>query len=568
MALPADRPNPHPSESAPPAELRYRCCCGDEILVTDETRECPACGQAVPQTLVSDPTLTLSFCSVSLAATGDFHASDGSAGEQPVPRRQLASRTGERLGHFLLQERLGEGGMGVVYRALDTSLQRYVAVKVLRGGDRAVDSTPGLFHTNRLRCEAVSQARLNHPRVVTIYYVGRESEEPFLAMELLPGPNLQQRVSEGPLPYAELIEYAMQVTDALEAADGVGLMHGDIKPSNLLMAGPGCIKLGDFGLARRSGSASEDGAVSGTPNYLAPELLDGAAPDRRTDMYALGVTMFELAFGRLPYELSGSTLREQLMTHRTAEVQFPQRWPSDIPEAFREVLSRLLEKDPPRRYGSYAELRADLERVRPIGSTLAGRLARTIAWFVDIACLGMLQLPFGIPSTLLTLWMKDETRQQFDDNVPHVSVGMLEWLFGLLAVAGAFLIPLLALWWDLKRYRTPGRYLMQLRVVDRYGLPPTRRVLIIRNVLRYFHFWFTALVSVPTAAGFLIVAIIDDVAGSLGTVVNAIPILGSSRRALHDRICDTHVVLDERSAPQSAPRPFTKSSPLRIEPRQ
>jgi uncharacterized RDD family membrane protein YckC len=152
--------------------------------------------------------------------------------------------------------------------------------------------------------------------------------------------------------------------------------------------------------------------------------------------------------------------------------------------------------------------------------------------------------------------------------VPYVSFGMLEWLFGLLAVAGAFLIPLLALWWDLKRYRTPGRYLMQLRVVDRYGLPPTRRVLIIRNVFRYFHFWFTALVSVPTAAGFLIVAIIDDVAGSLGIVVNAIPILGSSRRALHDRICDTHVVLDERSSPQSAPRPFTTSSPLRIEPRQ
>ena len=97
-----------------------------------------------------------------------------------------------------------------------------------------------------------------------------------------------------------MIEYAIQVTDALEAADSVGMMHGDIKPSNLLMAGPGCIKLGDFGLARRSGSASEDGAVSGTPNYLAPELLDGAAPDRRTDMYALGVTMFELAFGRLP----------------------------------------------------------------------------------------------------------------------------------------------------------------------------------------------------------------------------------------------------------------------------
>ena len=206
-------------------------------------------------------------------------------------------------------------------------------------------------------------------------------------------------------------------------------------------------------------------------------------------------------------------------------------------------------------------LRADLERVRPIGSTLAGRLARTIAWFVDIACLGMLQMPFSLPSAVLTLGMDAEARQQFDDNVPYVSVGMLEWLFGFLAVAGAFLIPLLALWWDLKRYRTPGRYLMQLRVVDRYGLPPTRRVLIIRNVFRYFHFWCSALFGLPTVAGFMIAAIIDDVVGNLGLLVNAIPILGSARRALHDRICDTHVVLDERSAPRTARADSSKRRP-------
>jgi uncharacterized RDD family membrane protein YckC len=326
------------------------------------------------------------------------------------------------------------------------------------------------------------------------------------------------------------------------------MVHGDIKPSNLLIAGPGCIKLGDFGLARRSGSSTDDGEISGTPYYLAPELLDGAAPDRRTDMYALGVTLFEMAFGRRPYEMSGSTLREQLLAHRTAEVEFPQRWPAEIPEAFRDILSRLLEKDPLRRFASYQELRADLERVRPIGSTLAGRLARSIAWFVDVACLGMLQMPFSLPSAALTLGVGVDAQQQFDERVPYVSYSALEWMFGFLAVVGTIAVPLLALWWDLKRFRTPGRYLMQLRVVDRYGLPPTRRALIIRNVLRYFHLWCSALFGVPTVAGFVVVAIIDDVLGYLVLVVNAIPLLGPSRRALHDRICDTHVVLDERSS--------------------
>jgi uncharacterized RDD family membrane protein YckC len=543
--------NPHDSRTAhavPPAGLRYRCCCGKEILVTETTRACPDCGQAVPQTLANDPTLTLSFCSVSLADTGGSPSGEAVAGASPALRSQLAARTGQRLGHFVLQEPLGEGGMGAVYRALDTSLQRYVAVKVLRSGSSAENGTPNLRLANRLRCEAVSQARLNHPRVVTIYYVGREGEEPFLAMELLPGPNLQQRLSQGPLPYAELIEYAIQMTDALDAADSVGMVHGDIKPSNLLMAAPGCIKLGDFGLARRSGSESDDGEISGTPYYLAPEMLDGAVPDRRTDMYALGVTLFEMAFGRRPYEMSGSTLREQLLAHRTAEVQFPQRWPAEIPEAFRDVLSRLLEKDPSRRFASYRELRADLERVRPIGSTPAGRLARTIAWFVDIACLGMLLVPFSLPSAALTFGAAVDAQQQFDERVPYVSYSVLEWVFGFLAVAGAILVPLLALWWDLKRFRTPGRYLMQLRVVDRYGLPPTRRALIIRNVFRYFQLWCSALFGVPTVAGFVVAAIIDDVLGYLVLVVNAIPVLGPTRRALHDRICDTHVVLDERSS--------------------
>ena len=270
-------------------------------------------------------------------------------------------------------------------------------------------------------------------------------------------------MSEGPLPYAELIEYAIQVTDALEAADGVGLMHGDIKPSNLLMAGPGCIKLGDFGLARRSGNVSQRrGGEQGTPNYLAPELLDGAAPDRRTDMYALGVTMFELAFGRLPYELSGSTLREQLMTHRTAEVQRscnvgPVRSPRLFAKFSRDCWRRTRNGDMYRISSCGPIWSAPVVADWQHGGRQAGPHDRLVCGH---RLSGDAAVALRNTDALLTLWMNDETRQQFDDNVPYVSVGMLEWLFGLLTVAGAFLIPLLALWWDLKRYRTPGRYLI------------------------------------------------------------------------------------------------------------
>jgi uncharacterized RDD family membrane protein YckC len=498
--------------------------------------------------------MTMSFCSVPLDETSDLTTPGGTPPRRGLPKQPTVSRTGQRLGHFVLQEALGEGGMGAVYRALDTSLQRYVAVKVLRAGGTDTGSSSTAKHTDRLRREAVSQARLNHPRVVTIYYVGRENEEPFLAMELLPGPTLQQRLADGPLPYQELIEYAMQVTDALEAADRGGLVHGDIKPSNLLMASPGNIKLSDFGLSRRSGTSSEDGGVSGTPNYLAPELIDGAPPDLRADMYALGVTLFELTFGRRPYELSGTTLRQQLLSHRTNEVEFPQRWPGEIPEGFRAILQKLLAKNPADRYQSYDQLRGDLQTIRPIGSTLAGRPARLIAWVVDMATLMVLQIPFVIPALIAGFGFREEQRRWFDNTVPVFNSSAAVWLLGSLAMVGWTVVPLLSLWWDLKRYRTPGRYLMQLRVVDKFGLPPSRRVVILRNLMRYASYWSGVLVGIPLLFGFVIAGIVDDAIGNLWILIDGLLIFGPLRRTLHDRICNTHVVLDERASHQSAAR--------------
>jgi eukaryotic-like serine/threonine-protein kinase len=547
----APQPDSEQGKNHRPSGLKYRCPCGSEFDVASTLQACPDCGAKLPRQLANNPEMTLSFCSVSLDETTELNLRGVSASARAVLKATTPLRTGQKLGHFVLQEPLGEGGMGAVYRALDTSLQRYVAVKVLRD-ERGEGSTASNSRNNdRLRREAVSQARLNHPRVVTIYYVGREEEEPFLAMELLAGPTLQQRLEDGPLPYHEWIEYAMQVIDALEAADQSGLVHGDIKPSNLLMASPGNIKLSDFGLARRSGAATEDGSVSGTPNYLAPELLDGEAPDRRTDMYALGVTLFELAFGRRPFELSGTTLREQLVSHRTAEIVFPARWPNEIPEGLRPILQRLLEKDPGNRYQTFAALRSDLQRVRPIGSTLAGRPARLIAWMVDMVILGALQIPFLVPNGIVSVGVSENDWEQLDTSLDIVNSTSIRWFLGVVAMMGWIIVPFLSLWWDLKRYRTPGRYLMQLRVVDRYGLPPSRRVIVIRNLLRYASFWTGVIFGLPVVLGFFGAKLIDDIAGLVWLVLDSLLIFGPLRRTIHDRICDTHVVLDERSTQQA-----------------
>jgi serine/threonine protein kinase len=513
--------------------------------------------------------MTLSFCSLPLPfqqqvaattnpdpsgldQTGQWNGeSTGkvSAGGR-ADRALLGNRSGQRLGHFVLQEPLGVGGMGAVYRALDSSLQRYVAVKVMREGNGDSNDSGIDQQTERLRREAVAQARLNHPRVVTIYYVGREGEEPFLAMELLPGPTLQQRLTMGPLPYNEVIQFALQTTEALEAADKSGLVHGDIKPSNLLMSGPGSIKLSDFGLARRSGTSDGHG-VSGTPNYLAPELLDGAPPDRRTDMYALGVTLFELAFGRRPYQLAGSSLEQRLLAHRTAEIDFPDRWPEEVPEMFRGVLEKLLAKKPEDRFASYHQLQAALLEVAPIGSTSAGRVARGIAWIVDLSLLGLLQAPFLLPNLILRV----ADSQDGNDWLAEQTGGMVPlllaiWLTGVLSIFGSVAVPALALWWDLRRWRTPGRYLMQLRVVDKHGLPPPRRVLILRNILRYFTYWSGILLALPVTLGFVWFEVIGDLAGWLWMLVDSVFVVLPSRTTLHDRICRTHVVLDEQVTAQ------------------
>ncbi len=286
----------------------FRCACGCDVQLVGLRGTCHECGRAVSLAAL-DASQTMSFLSTG-EKTSDFG----------VSLQNGHDRSGEKLGHFRLVSLLGQGGMGVVYRALDESLQRFVAVKVMRC--TAADGSSAARVT-RLLDEAVAQARLNHPHVVTIYYVGRDSTDPFFAMELLPGPTLDKQLLDGPLPYSQVIRYARQVCSALAQATRLNLVHGDIKPSNLIIASDDTIKLGDFGLAYTDQKASS--GISGTLSYMAPELADGHAPSAQSDMYALGITLFELTFGRRPYALSGQSLTDQLRSHRSAEVEFPEK---------------------------------------------------------------------------------------------------------------------------------------------------------------------------------------------------------------------------------------------------
>ena len=497
----------------------FRCACGSDVQLFNLRGTCQECGRAVSLASL-DASQTISF--VSMGTSGS------SSSEADALLQQGCDRSGERLGHFRLVSMLGQGGMGVVYRALDESLQRYVAVKVMRcttaEGSSAVRVT-------RLLDEAVAQARLNHPHVVTIFYVGRDSNDPFFAMELLPGPTLDKLLLDGPLPYSDVIKYARQVTSALDQATRLNLVHGDIKPSNLIIACGDSVKLGDFGLAQTDQKSNT--GISGTLSYMAPELAEGVAPSAQSDMYALGITLFELTFGRRPYAISGQSLSEQLASHRSAAIEFPEKWPVGIPERWRYVLERLLAKQPGQRYPDYPSLDADLRAIAPVGVTKAGRLNRGFALALDYIVQFLLMVP------LVIFFMVAEMSQNSDSILKY----LYEHGLGLLSVF-CFVIPAAMTWVEWHGWTTPGRYFFQLRVVDEHGLRLTRRKRLLRSLMRNAPVWAFALAVVSNTLHLNLLQAMTGWLDEILLVVDAIPILGPARRTLHDRLIGSTVVLD------------------------
>jgi eukaryotic-like serine/threonine-protein kinase len=273
-------------------------------------------------------------------------------------------------GRYRVLGRLGVGGMATVYLAEDSSLGRKVALKVM--AERYAED--GEF-VERFRREAQAAARLNHPNIIAVYDRGQADGRPYIAMEYLQGRTLKQVIqAEGPLPPERAIAIAMQVLAGLRYAHEHGVVHRDVKPHNVLVGDDGRIKVTDFGIAHAGDpQMTEVGSIVGTAQYLSPEQARGRSVGPQTDIYSLGVVLYEMLAGRVPFE--GDSSVAIAMQHVSDQPPPLRALAPDVPESLALVVAHAMLKDPAQRYGSADEFAADLDRVRrglvPVAATAA-----------------------------------------------------------------------------------------------------------------------------------------------------------------------------------------------------
>jgi serine/threonine protein kinase len=279
------------------------------------------------------------------------------------------------ISHYRVTGKLGTGGMGVVYEAEDTRLPRKVALKFLP--EEVADDADA---TRRFRREAETIALLSHPHICTIYDIGEHEGRAFIAMECIEGLNLKTYIARHSLETADIAHIALQVTDALDAAHGKGIVHRDIKPGNIIVAGDKRVKVLDFGLARRfrnddSGDIGLDGSTipgrpMGTANYMAPERILQLPLDPRSDLFSLGVVIYEMATGRLPF--AGASPSETVTNLLEKDPVPLTTLAPQHPKTLEHLVARLLAKRAGDRIGSAGELSEHLRALLPRGSRGAG----------------------------------------------------------------------------------------------------------------------------------------------------------------------------------------------------
>ena len=284
---------------------------------------------------------------------------------------------GRTISHYRILEKLGEGGMGVVYKARDSHLKRFVALKVL-----PPDMVADAERKHRFVQEARSASALNHPNIVTVYDIDQTDGVDFIAMEYIEGRTLDELIGRKGLKLGEALKYAVQIADALAKAHAAGIVHRDLKPGNVMVTGDGRAKVLDFGLAKLTEAApvspedpsltaqpaTQTGMIVGTVSYMSPEQAEGKKVDARADIFSFGSLLYEMLTGRRPFRRDTPALTLAAILHME-----PPPLPAEIPHDVEKVITRCLRKDPARRFQTMADLKVTLEELKE--DSESGKLA-------------------------------------------------------------------------------------------------------------------------------------------------------------------------------------------------
>ncbi len=436
---------------------------------------CPECEQSI--SYVGEPPRFCQHCGLALETAVVAAAATTAAVDVTVPPSTKAALpekpagTGDIVGPYRLERWLGSGGMGVVWEAVETKTGRRVALKRL-----AKSMTSDETYVKRFLREARLVAQISHPQVTFIYGAGSEDDQPYIAMELMPGNTLEDKVKQdGPLTVPVAVDSILDVVEGLIAAHRLGMIHRDVKPANCFLDSDDSVKIGDFGLSKsllsNDVNLTQTGTFMGTPSYAAPEQVRGGDLDERTDVYSVGATLYYLLTARTPFKGDAMSITAQIITDKPPSVR---EFSAETPKDLDRVIAKCLEKDPAKRFQDLDELKIALMPFATQRESIAEIGRRLAAYMID-QCL--IQIVFF---TLIIIWTfglmiywqvtenfppgGNELQDKLNQELPFMTFwgGTVTWLGTMLYYAIL----------EGKFGRALGKRLMGLRVVNREGQRP------------------------------------------------------------------------------------------------